>query len=105
MRNLNLDHVDTFAQVIELGSFSATADRLNLTQPAVSLQIRQLEKKLGVRLIERVGKRATPTPAGAELLLHARRISTTAIDAPSNSRLADISRCATIPSMSRLPAR
>jgi DNA-binding transcriptional LysR family regulator len=75
VRNLNLDHVDTFAQVIELGSFSATADRLNLTQPAVSLQIRQLEKKLGVRLIERVGKRATPTPAGAELLLHARRIS------------------------------
>lgn len=73
-RSLNLDHLDTFTQVIELGSFSATADRLNLTQPAISLQIRQLEKRLGVRLIERVGKRATPTPAGAELLLHTRRI-------------------------------
>ncbi len=75
MRGLNLDQIDTFTHVVELGSFSAAADRLDLTQPAVSLQIRQLEKRLGVRLIERVGKRAAPTPAGSELLLHARRIS------------------------------
>lgn len=75
MRGLNLDQIDTFKHVIELGSFSAAADRLDLTQPAVSLQIRQLEKRLGVRLIERVGKRAAPTPAGSELLLHARRIA------------------------------
>jgi DNA-binding transcriptional LysR family regulator len=75
MRGLNLDQLATFVEVIEHGSFSAAADRLGLTQPAVSLQIRQLEKRLGVRLIERVGRRAQPTPAGAELLVHARGIA------------------------------
>ena len=74
MRGLNLDQLHTFVEVIERGSFSAAADRLDLTQPAVSLQVRQLEKRLGVRLIERVGRRAQPTPAGAELLAHARKI-------------------------------
>jgi DNA-binding transcriptional LysR family regulator len=75
MRGLSLDQLHTFVEVVERGSFSAAADRLDLTQPAVSLQVRQLEKRLGVRLIERVGRRAQPTPAGAELLAHARRIA------------------------------
>jgi len=75
MRGLNLDQLHTFVEVIERGSFSAAADRLDITQPAVSLQVRQLEKHLGVRLIERVGRRARPTPAGAELLAHARKIA------------------------------
>ena len=67
-KNLNLDQLATFALVIDTGSFSAAADRLGLSQPAVSLQVRQLERRLAVRLIERVGKRARATPAGAELL-------------------------------------
>jgi DNA-binding transcriptional LysR family regulator len=75
MRGLSLDQLYTFIEVVERGSFSAAADRLQLSQPAVSLQIRQLEKRLGVRLIERVGRRARPTPAGAELLVHARTIA------------------------------
>ncbi len=74
MRGLNLDHLHTFALVAELGGFSAAASVLGLSQPAVSLQIRQLEQRLKVRLIERVGRRATPTAAGTELLDHARRI-------------------------------
>ncbi len=74
MRDLKLDQLRSFAEVIELGTFSAAAERLQLSQPAVSLQVRQLERRLGLRLIERVGKRATPTPAGLELLEHARRI-------------------------------
>lgn len=74
MNRLNLDHLKALADVVELGSFSAAADRLNLTQPAVSLQIRQLEQRLGTALIERVGRKARPTAAGAELLLHAARI-------------------------------
>jgi len=74
MRGLNLDHLHTFALVAELGGFSAAADVLGLSQPAVSLQIRQLEHRLKVRLIERVGRRATPTAAGTELLDHTRRI-------------------------------
>ncbi|MBS4045170.1 MAG: LysR family transcriptional regulator [Alphaproteobacteria bacterium] len=71
MRGFNLDHLQTFADVVRLGSFSAAAARLNLTQPAVSLQVRQLELKLGLKLIERVGRKATPTAAGRALLQHA----------------------------------
>ncbi len=74
MRDLKLGQLQTFTEVIELGTFSAAAERLQLSQPAVSLQVRQLEKRLGVRLIERVGKRATPTAAGEELINHAQRI-------------------------------
>ena len=74
MQRLNLDQLGAFAAVIELGSFSAAAERLQLTQPAVSLQVRQLEKRLGTLLVERVGRRARPTAAGAALLPHAARI-------------------------------
>jgi DNA-binding transcriptional LysR family regulator len=81
MRGLNLDQLNTFAAVVELGSFSAAAARLNLTQPAVSFQIRQLERRLGVRLIERVGRRAQPTAAGLDLLPHLRRIDAATIEA------------------------
>jgi len=59
---------------VELGSFSAAAERAGISQPAVSLQIRQLERQLGVRLVERVGRRAQATAAGHDLLVHAARI-------------------------------
>ncbi|WP_150568451.1 LysR family transcriptional regulator [Pandoraea morbifera] len=81
MRRLNLDQLHTFAEVIDAGSFSAAAARLDLSQPAVSLQVRQLEQRLGVRLIERVGKRLKPTSAGLTLLEHARRIDAVVDDA------------------------
>lgn len=74
MQRLNLDQLGAFATVIELGSFSAAAERLQLTQPAVSLQVRQLEKRLGTLLVERVGRRARPTAAGAALLPHVARL-------------------------------
>ncbi len=44
MRGLHPDQLQAFADVIALGSFSAAAQRLHLTQPAVSLQVRQLER-------------------------------------------------------------
>lgn len=74
MRGLNLDHLRTFARVVELGSFSAAAERGGVTQPAVSLQIRQLERRFGLKLVERIGRRAGPTAAGLELLTHIRVI-------------------------------
>jgi DNA-binding transcriptional LysR family regulator len=74
MRSLNIDHLHTLCDVLELGSFSAAAERAGVSQPAVSLQVRQLERRLGVRLIERVGRRARPTAAGAELVGHIARI-------------------------------
>lgn len=55
------------------GSFSRAATELGLTQPAVSMQISQLESRVGMPLLERVGKRATPTEAGELLLAHAAR--------------------------------
>jgi DNA-binding transcriptional LysR family regulator len=74
MRRLNLDHLHAFGEVVATGGFSAAAQRLNLTQPAVSLQIRQLEQRLGVALIERAGRRAAPTAAGRDLLTHMQAI-------------------------------
>lgn len=74
MRNLNLDQLQALVEVVELGSISAAAKRLNLTQPAVSLQIRELESRLGMPLLRRAGRQATPTSAGRELADHARDI-------------------------------
>lgn len=74
MRGLNLDHLRIFSHVIELGSFSAAAERHGLTQPAVSLQVRQLERRFGLKLAERVGRRISATSAGLELLTHIRSI-------------------------------
>jgi DNA-binding transcriptional LysR family regulator len=48
--------------------FSAAARRLNLTQPAVSLQIRELEGRIGLPLVERMGKHAFTAAAGEELI-------------------------------------
>ena len=74
MRGLNPDQLRTFLEVVELGSFTAAAKRLNLSQPAVSLQIRELEARCGVQLLERLGKKPFPTVAGRQLLVHAQRI-------------------------------
>ncbi|MCC8942050.1 LysR family transcriptional regulator [Bradyrhizobium sp. Arg68] len=84
MKNLNLAYLESFRVVIASGGFSAAAERLQLTQPAVSLQVRQLEKSLNATLIERVGRKARPTAAGSALLSHAEQINaavTSAVDA------------------------
>ncbi len=67
MRSLNLDQVRTFMEVVQHGSFTAAGRALNLTQPAISQQIKELEDRIGVQLIERLGKRAFATEAGKEL--------------------------------------
>jgi len=74
MRNLNLDQLRSLMEVVELGSFTAAAKRLHLTQPAISQQIRELEHRCGLQLVERIGRRAFATPAGRELIVHGRRI-------------------------------
>ena len=74
MRALNPDQLRSFADVVELGSFSAAAERLHLTQPAVSQQVRQLETRLGLKLVERAGRKVRPSTAGIELVAHIRRI-------------------------------
>jgi DNA-binding transcriptional LysR family regulator len=68
MRGLNLDQLRTLLAVVESGSFSAAARKLHLSQPAVSVQIRELERRFAVKLIERLGKRAHATPPGRDLV-------------------------------------
>src|SRR2546426_505490 len=70
---LRLARLETLAAVARHGSFSHAARELHLSQPAVSMQVRQLELALGLPLLERVGKRAFPTKAGELLLAHAGR--------------------------------
>jgi DNA-binding transcriptional LysR family regulator len=74
MRSLNLDQMRTLAEVVSQGNFSAAARQLNLTQPAVSLHIRELEQRFGVQLIERMGRHAYATAPGLQLLEHAKRM-------------------------------
>jgi DNA-binding transcriptional LysR family regulator len=70
---LSTFHLRTFLAVVEAGSYSAAAQQLHMSQPAVSQQIRTLEEQLGdVRLFRRVGQRMVPTHAGEELLPSAR---------------------------------
>jgi DNA-binding transcriptional LysR family regulator len=63
-----------FCAVVEKKSFSQAAERLGVTQPAVSLQIRSLEKRLGVQLLDRSGRRVEPTEAGQRLYRNAQRV-------------------------------
>ena len=63
-----------FCAVVERRSFSQAAERLGVTQPAVSLQVRSLEKRLGRKLLDRSGRRVEPTEAGAALYRSAQRM-------------------------------
>jgi DNA-binding transcriptional LysR family regulator len=63
-----------FCAVVERESFSQAAKRLGVTQPAVSLQVRALEKRLGQQLLDRSGRRVVPTEAGLRLYRGAQRM-------------------------------
>lgn len=64
----------TLIHVAELGSVSKAADRLHIAQPALSRQIRQMEKELGVYLFERHGRGMVITDVGREVLEHASKV-------------------------------
>src|SRR5947209_19884869 len=63
-----------FCAVVERRSFSQAAARLGVTQPAVSLQIRALEERLGQRLLDRSGRRVEPTEAGMPVYRNAQKL-------------------------------
>ena len=65
MRSANLE---TFLWTVRLGSLSAAAERLHLTQPAVTRRLQELERDLGVKLFRRSGRLVTPTNAAQALL-------------------------------------
>jgi DNA-binding transcriptional LysR family regulator len=71
---MELRHLRTFTAVAEELHFRRAAERLHVAQPAVSEQIRNLERELGVQLLERTKRSVALTPAGATLLEDARRL-------------------------------
>jgi len=74
MKDATVRQLQIFEAAARALSFSRAADALRLTQPAVSMQIRQLEHFAGVTLFERTGRRLHLTVAGEELVLHARAV-------------------------------
>ena len=58
--------IQTFMQISQVKNFSKAAELLGYSQSAVTVQIRQLETELGVRLFDRTGKKVTLTPSGKE---------------------------------------
>ncbi|MFF3115596.1 LysR family transcriptional regulator [Kitasatospora sp. NPDC057904] len=69
---MELRQLTYFVTVAREGSFTRAAELLHVSQPGVSAQIRQLEKDLGQRLLDRSGRRVGLTPAGEAVLPHAR---------------------------------
>lgn len=71
---LNLHRLWIFLQVLECGGFSAAGQKLYMSQPSVSGQVRQLEQSLRTTLVDRSGARIRPTAEGTVLAEYARRI-------------------------------
>lgn len=71
---LNLSQLQTFVMVVSEGSMTAAADKLFLTQPAVSQQMKNLEDELGVELVVRGSKQIKTTAQGEVLYEHAKKI-------------------------------
>ena len=71
---LDIRHLRYFLAVAEAGSFSRAADRLGISQPSVSQQMRDLEAGLRVPLFQRRGKRILLTPRGLIFQEHARAL-------------------------------
>ena len=65
---MDFREVQTFVAVADLGTVSRAAERLHITQPALSRQIANLEGELGLKLFDRVGRRLLITSEGAQLL-------------------------------------
>ena len=68
--------ITTFLEIARQGSFSKAASILGYSQAAVTIQIRQLEKELGVRLFDRIGKKVSLTHQGVVFSRHASRLMT-----------------------------
>ena len=83
MATPSLRQLRTFLAAVETGSVTIAAQSLGLTQPAASQQLRELERVLGARLLDRAGGKLLPTAAGQALLEPARRAQAAAEDAAS----------------------
>src|SRR5262249_48150999 len=71
---MNLNHLAIFHAVAQTGSMTRGAERLDISQPAVSKQVQELERVLGVHLFDRIGRRVRLSQAGEILADYARRL-------------------------------
>jgi LysR family transcriptional regulator, nitrogen assimilation regulatory protein len=74
VRQVDIRQLRYFVGVVEAGSFTRAADRLHVAQSALSLHVRQMEERLGVRLLERERTGVHVTDAGGRLMAHAQII-------------------------------
>src|SRR5438270_8498736 len=74
MRTLNLHQLATFQVVAKHCSYVRAAEELHFSQPAVSAQIRDLEKNLGIKLFDQIGRKTHLTKAGEELYIYSQKI-------------------------------
>ena len=74
LQHVSLRQLRVFEAAATLHSFSKAAEALHLTQPGVSMHIKELEGHAGLPLFERIGKKLYITEAGQELLTHAREL-------------------------------
>jgi len=85
-KSLNLKQLEAFYFVVKKKGFTRAAEDLNVTQPAVTIQVRSLEKSLNVNLIQQVGKRLQLTEAGEFLYQYAEKIFDLVSDADEKMR-------------------
>lgn len=71
---MNLKQLEAFYWVIKRGSFTKAAEELNVTQPAVTIQVKALEKSLNLKLVQQVGKRIQLNEAGELLYQYAEKV-------------------------------
>jgi len=87
LRNLRL-----FCEIVDRHSFSLAAEAMHITQPAASLQVRSLERELGVQLLDRSGREVAATDAGDVLYRYARQI--VALDDEARLEITDLGELA-----------
>lgn len=100
---MEIRNLATFLKVTELKSFSKAAEALDYSQSAVTVQIQQLEKELGVQLFDRIGKNVTITQYGYDFIAYARdavaAMSRAASFAASDAELGGTVRVGTLDSL------
>ena len=69
---MRLQSIEQFIAVVDAGSIRGAARQLNMSQPALTRALQQLEEELGVQLVDRSGRGVTPTAAGSAFLSRAR---------------------------------
>lgn len=71
---LDIDGVRAFVRIVDLASFTRAADSLGTSQAAISLRVKRLEERLGLRLLDRTPRHVAPTARGAKFLPSARQL-------------------------------